>query len=54
MANKKKLLIAATVSITGIVVHCRNQQIFFVGVCDPQNFHLPSIIAKTVKTFTGY
>lgn len=33
MANKKKLLIAATVSINGIVVHCRNQQIFFVGVC---------------------
>jgi hypothetical protein len=32
MANKKKLSIADTVSITGIGVHCRNQQIFFVGV----------------------
>jgi hypothetical protein len=33
MANKKKLLIAATVSINGIEVHCRNQQIFFADVC---------------------
>jgi hypothetical protein len=30
--TKKKLLIAATVSINGIVVHCRNQQIFFADV----------------------
>jgi hypothetical protein len=33
MAIKKKLLIADTVSITGIVVYCRNQQIFFVVLC---------------------
>ena len=32
MVNKKKLLIADTVSINGIGGNCRNQQIFFVGV----------------------
>ena len=32
MANKKKLLIAATASITGIKENCRNQQIFFDDV----------------------
>jgi hypothetical protein len=32
MAIKKKLLIAATVSINGIGENCRNQQIFFVCV----------------------
>jgi hypothetical protein len=33
MAVKKKLLIAATISINGIGDYCRNQQIFFDVFC---------------------